>query len=62
MHFHSIIDCLKFLEVPIEQRNEIFKETVSTFATSLVGDGNGAYRDYFSTPPHELVYRIVKKT
>ena len=62
MHFHSIMDCLKFLEVPIEPRNEIFKETVSTFATSLIGDGNGAYRDYFSTPPHELVYRIVKKT
>ena len=62
MHFHSIMDCLKFLEVPIEPRNEIFKETVSNFATSLVSDGNGAYREYFSRPPHELVYRIVKKT
>ena len=62
MHFHSIIDCLTFLEVPIEPRNEIFKETVSDFATSLLGDANGAYRDYFNTPPHELVYRIVKSS
>ena len=62
MHFHSIIDCLKFLDVSIETRNEIFKNAVSTFATSLLGNGNGAYRDYFSTPPHELVYRIVKSS
>ena len=60
LHFHSIIDCLTFLDVPIEPRNEIFKDAVSTFAISLLGNGNGAYRDYFSTPPHELVYRIVK--
>ena len=33
MHFHSIIDCLKFLDVPIEPSNEIFKDAVSTFAT-----------------------------
>ena len=62
MHFHSIIDCLKFLEVPIEPDNEIFTDAVTTFATSLVGNGNGAYRDYFSTPPHELVYQVVKKS
>jgi hypothetical protein len=53
---------LKFLEIPLESRDEIFEDAVSTFATSLVGDGNGAYRDYFSTPPHELAYRIVKRT
>jgi hypothetical protein len=61
MHFHSIIDCLKFLGVPIEPSNEIFKDAVSTFATSLLGNSHGAYRDYFSTPPHELAYRIAKK-
>ena len=62
MHFHSIIDCLKFLEIPIESRDEIFEDAVSTFATSLVGNSNGAYRDFFGTPPHELAYRIVKRT
>ncbi len=62
LHLHSIIDCLTFLDVPIEPRNAIFKDIVSTFATSLLGDGNAAYRDYFSTPPHELVFRIVKKS
>ena len=60
LHLHSIIDCLTLVGVPIEPRNEIFKDAVLTFATSLFGDGNAAYRDYFSTPPHELVYRIVK--
>ena len=60
LHLHSIIDCLSLVGVPIEPRNEIFKDAVLTFATSLFGDGNAAYRDYFSTPPHELVYRIVK--
>ena len=60
LHLHSIIDCLTLVGVPIEPRNEIFKDAVSTFATSLFGDGNAAYRDYFSTPPNELVYRIVK--
>jgi hypothetical protein len=59
-HLHSIIDCLTLLGVPIEPRNKIFKDAVSTFANSLIGDGNIAYRDYFSTPPHEHVYRIVK--
>ena len=59
-HLHSIIDCLTLLDVPIEPRNKIFKDAVSTFANSLIGDGNIAYRDYFSTPPHEHVYRIVK--
>jgi hypothetical protein len=62
LHFHSIIDCLKFLGVPIEPTDEIFKYAVSNFATSLLGDANGAYRDYFSTPPHELVYRIFKSS
>ena len=62
LHFHSIIDCLKFLDVPIEPSNEIFKDAVSTYATSLLGDGNAAYRDYFNTPPHELAYRIAKKS
>ncbi|MHC4792211.1 MAG: hypothetical protein ACYS8Y_12415 [Planctomycetota bacterium] len=62
LHFQCIIDCLMFLDVPIEPRNQIFKDAVSAFATSLLGDGNGAYRDYFRTPPHELVYRIVKSS
>ena len=62
LHFHSIIECLSFLDVPIESTNEIFKDAVSTFATSLIGNGNGAYRDYFSTPPHELAYRIFKSS
>jgi len=62
MHFRNIIDCLTSVGFPIESRNEIFKGAVSTFATSLLGDGNTAYRDYFSTPPHEHVYRIVKKS
>ena len=62
MHFHNIIDCLKFLGVPVEPNNEVFKNAVTTFATSLVGNGNGAYRDYFSTPPHEIVYQVVKKS
>ena len=60
LHLHSIIDCLMMVGVPIEPRNEIFKDAVSTFATSLIGNSNAAYRDYFSTPPHEIVYRIVK--
>lgn len=60
MHFHSIIDCLTLLGIPIEPSNTIFKDAVSTFANSLLGNGNEAYRDYFSTPPHEHVYRIVK--
>ena len=62
LHFHSIIDCLKFLDVPMAPNNEIFKDAISTFATSLLGNGNGAYRDYFGTPPHELAYRIAKKS
>jgi hypothetical protein len=62
LHFHGMIDCLTLLGIPIEPRNEKFKEAVSTFATSLLGDGDGAYRDYFSTPPHELAYRIVKSS
>ena len=62
LHLHSIIDCLTLLGVPIEPGNEAFKDAVSNFATSLLGDGNAAYRDYFSTPPHELAYRIVKKS
>ena len=60
LHLHSIIDCLTVLGVPIEPRNKIFKDAVSTFANSLMGNGNAAYRDYFSTPPHEHVYRIFK--
>ena len=60
LHLHSIIDCLTLLGVPIEPRNKIFKDVVSTFAISLLGNGNAAYRDYFSIPPHEHVYRIVK--
>ena len=62
MHFHSVIDCLKFLDIPIEPNNEIFKDAVSTFATSLLGDNNPAYREYFNTPPHELAYRIAKRS
>ncbi len=62
LHLHSIIGCLSLVGVPIEPRNEIFKDAISTFATSLLGDVNAAYRDYFSTPPHELVFRIVKKS
>ena len=60
LHLHGIIDCLTMLGIPIEPKNEIFQDAISTFATSLLGDGNAAYRDYFSTPPHELVYRIFK--
>ena len=62
MHFHGIIDCLTLLGIPTEPKNEIFNETVSTFAKSLLNDGNKAYRDYFSTPPHEHAYQIVKRT
>ena len=62
MHFHGIIDCLTLLGIPTEPKNEIFKEAVSTFAKSLLNDGNKAYRDYFSTPPHEHAYQIVKRT
>jgi hypothetical protein len=61
MHFHSIIDCLTLLGVPTEPRNELFKDAVSAFATSLLDESNTVYKDYFSTPPHEHVYRIVKK-
>jgi hypothetical protein len=61
MHFHNIIDCLTSVGVPREPWNEIFKGAVSTFATSLLGDGNAVYRDYFNTPPHEIVYRIVRR-
>ena len=59
-HLHSIIGCLTLLGVPIDPSNKIFNDAVSTFANSLIGDGNLAYRDYFNTPPHEHVYRIVK--
>ena len=62
IHFRNIIDCLTMVGVPIEPKNEIFKGAVSTFATSLLGDGNAAYRHYFSTPPHEIVYRIVRRS
>lgn len=62
MHFHDIIDCLTLLGIPTEPKNEIFKEAVSTFAYSLLDDGKKAYRDYFSTPPHEHAYQIVKRT
>ena len=62
MHFHGIIDCLSLLGVPAEPKNEIFREAVSTFASSLLGNGKETYKDYFNTPPHELVYRIVKRT
>jgi hypothetical protein len=61
MHLHGMIDCLTFLGVPIESKNEIFNKAVSTFATSLLGDGDKVYKDYFSTPPHELAFRIAKK-
>ena len=60
LHLHGIIDCLTLLGVPIDPRNKIFKDAVSTFANSLLDGGNTAYRDYFSTPPHEHAYRIVK--
>ena len=60
LHFHGMIDCLTLLGIPIEPGNEKFEEAVSTFVTSLLGEGNRSYRDYFSTPPHELAYRIVK--
>ena len=60
LHLHSVIGCLTLLGVPTEPRNEIFKRAVSTFAASLLDDGNAAYRDYFNTPPHELAYRIYK--
>ena len=59
-HLHSIIDCLTLLGIPIEPNNTIFNNAVSTFAHSVLGNGNTAYRDYFNTPPHEHVYRIVK--
>ncbi len=62
MHLHGMIDCLTLIGVPAEPNNEIFKEAVSTFASSLLGNGKEKYKDYFSTPPHELAYRIVKKT
>jgi hypothetical protein len=62
LHLHSIIDCLTLLGVPIEPRNKIFKDAVSTFANSLLADANTTYIDYFSTPPHEHAYRIVKKS
>ena len=61
MHFHNIIDCLTLVGVPTEPRNEFFKDAVSAFATSLLDDGTQLYKDYFSTPPYEHVYRIVKK-
>ena len=35
LHLHSMIDCLSLLGVPIEPRNKIFKDAISTFATSL---------------------------
>ena len=61
MHLHGMIECLTLLGVPIEPKNEIFKEAVLTFAISLLGDDDKAYKDYFSTPPHELAYRIANK-
>ena len=62
MHLHHIIDCLTLVGVPAEPKNEFFKDAVSAFATSLLDDGNTVYKDYFSTPPYEHVYQIVKKS